>query len=105
MEINAVESQNYQNYNDIPKRIEKPSDNEPIEEKSKTKTTISTDEVDSEIEELKSKRLELKKSLQLSYDENLQKQLNQIENELKLKDNDEYRKQHSKIISGIDINV
>ena len=105
MEINAVKNQNYQNYNDIPKKIEKSSENESVEEKSKTKTTISTDEVDSEIKELKSKRLELKKSLQLSYDENLQKKLNQIENELKLKDNDEYRKQHSKIISGIDINV
>ena len=104
MEINAIGSHNYQNYPDIPKKVEKSFD-EPIEEKSESKTTLSTDEVDAEIEKLKSKRIELKKSLQLSNDEDLQKQLNQIENELRLKDNDDYRKQHAKIISGVDLKI
>ena len=102
MEIGAVGSQNY-NYVEIPKKIEKNS--APAEEKSETQMTLSTDEVDEEIEELKNRRAELKKSLQTSGDENLQKELKQIENELRLKDNDEYRKQHAKIISGVDLKV
>jgi len=102
MEIGAIGSQNY-NYAEIPKKVEKIS--EPVEEKSETQTTMSTDEVDAEIEELKKRRLELKKSLQTSCDENLQKELSQVENELRLKDNDEYRKQHAKIISGVDLKI
>ena len=104
VEINAIGSHNYQNYSDIPKKVEK-SSSEPIEEKSESKTTLSPDEVDAEIEKLKSKRIELKKSLQLSNDEDLQKQLNKIENELRLKNNDDYRKQHAKIISGVDLKI
>ena len=102
MEIGAVGSQNY-NYAEIPKKIEKNS--APVKEKSETQTTLSTDEVDAEIEKLKKCRLELKKNLQTSSEENLQKELAQIENELRLKDNDEYRKQHAKIISGVDLKV
>ena len=103
MEIGAVGSQNY-NYAEIPKKVEKNSV-EPVEEKSETQTTMSTDKVDAEIDELKNRRLELKKSLQTSSDENLQKELQQIENELRLKDNDEYRKSHAKIISGVDLKI
>ena len=62
MEIGAIGSQNY-NYAEIPKKIEKNSG--PVEEKSETKTTLSTDEVDAEIEELKKRRLELKKICRL----------------------------------------
>ena len=53
MEIGAVGSQNY-NYAEIPKKIEKNS--APVKEKSETQTTLSTDEVDAEIEELKKRR-------------------------------------------------
>ena len=100
MEIKAVGSQNYQSYN-APKKIEPP----PAEEKSADTTTLSTDEVDSEIEDLKLQRAKLKNSLKISGDEDLQKQLTQIENELRLKDNDEYRKAHAKIIGGVDFTI
>lgn len=99
MEIGSI-GQNFSSYNEIPKKK-----SEPAEEKSAEKTTISTDEVDKEIEDLKSRRMELKKSLRASGDENLQTELTQVENELRLKDNDEYRKSHAKVFSAVDLKV
>ena len=104
MEINGISHLNYQNYNDIPKKTENPKNDEPIQDSEKI-LTLSTDDVDSEIEDLKSQRLRLKNAIKTSNDEKLQDQLNQIENELHLKDNDEYRKQHAKVISGLDLKI
>ena len=104
MEINSINHSSYQNYNDIPKKVENPKNDEPNQDSEKM-LTLSTDDVDSEIEDLKSQRLKLKNAIKTSNDEKLQEQLNRIENELRLKDNDEYRKQHAKVISGIDLKI
>ena len=104
MEINSISNSNYQNYNDIPKKVENLKNDEPSQDSEKM-LTLSTDDVDSEIEDLKSQRLKLKNAIKTSDDEKLQEQLNRIENELRLKDNDEYRKQHAKVISGIDLKI
>lgn len=61
----------------------------------------NTDQVDREIRKLKKRRDQLKQQLaQLQNDpekkEKVQKQLAQVENELKMKDNDAYRRQHTK---------
>lgn len=59
----------------------------------------NTDKVDREIERLKKKQRELKQPLNTETDptkaEALKKQLTQIENELRQKDNDSYRRQHT----------
>lgn len=101
MEIKAVGSQNYQSY-DSPKKSAAPP---AVAEKPAEITTLSTDEVDAEIAELKSRRADLQQTLKISRNDNLQRQLSQIENELRVKDNDEYRRQHAKIVSGVDFQV
>lgn len=65
----------------------------------KKSTTISTDKVDAEIKLLKNKKAQLEQKISTSQGDNsdLQKQLAQIDNELRQKDNDTYRKQHSKV--------
>lgn len=59
----------------------------------------STDQVDREIEALKKERESLKRQLVLEDDEakrgELEQKLNQIESELRRKDNDAYRRQHT----------
>ncbi len=61
----------------------------------------NTDKVDREIEKLKKKRQELEQRLNTETDEakveDLKRQLAQVERELKQKDNDTYRRQHSKV--------
>ncbi|NBI08450.1 hypothetical protein D1641_00245 [Colidextribacter sp. OB.20] len=61
----------------------------------------STDQVDREIEQLKKRRAELEQRLNAETDEakikDLERQLTQTERELKQKDNDTYRRQHTKI--------
>lgn len=61
--------------------------------------TGSTDQVDREIERLKRKRDELKEQISRETDpskaERLEKMLAQVERELRQKDNDVYRRQHS----------
>ena len=63
--------------------------------------TVNTDQVDREIKKLKEKRKELQQRIQREQDPDkkrqLEKQLSQIESELKRKDNDNYRKQHMKV--------
>ena len=70
-------------------------------------TVMSTDRVDGEIESLRSKGLALAKSIN-SYDDedtrlNLEEQLKQIQDELRRKDNDIYRRQHADISLGTDV--
>lgn len=63
--------------------------------------TGSTDRVDREIKKLKEKKEQLQKRLRTASDpqetENLKQQLIQVENELRAKDNDTYRRQHMDI--------
>lgn len=64
----------------------------------KKSTTISTDKVDAEIKLLKNKKSQLEQKISAQADNSdLQRQLAQIEDELNQKDNDIYRKQHSKV--------
>lgn len=64
----------------------------------KKSTTISTDKVDAEIKLLKNKKSQLEQKISAQADNpDLQRQLAQIEDELNQKDNDIYRKQHSKV--------
>ncbi len=61
----------------------------------------NTDEVDREIEKLKKKQQELGQRLNTETDEakikDLERQLAQVERELKQKDNDTYRRQHTAV--------
>lgn len=62
------------------------------------KSTISTDKVNAEIKLLKNKKARLEQKISAQADNpDLQHQLAQIENELRQKDNDTYRKLHSKV--------
>lgn len=65
------------------------------------KTTGNTDKVDKEIEKLKQTQTQLKQKIAAAKDtrekESLEAQLAQVEAELKLKDNDTYRRQHMEI--------
>ncbi|MCI8598148.1 MAG: hypothetical protein HFJ10_06875 [Lachnospiraceae bacterium] len=68
------------------------------EEKAET-CTVNTDKVDREIEKLKKKQAELKRQLNSETDErkigDLEQELARVENELRQKDNDTYRRQHA----------
>lgn len=61
--------------------------------------TCNTDKVDRELEKLREKRADLEKQLNSESDEGkareLERKLSQVENELRQKDNDTYRRQHS----------
>ncbi len=62
----------------------------------------STDKVDAEIRKLKEKKAKLEQEIALAKDdpkkqEKLQKQLEQVENELRVKDTDSYRRQHMQV--------
>ena len=65
----------------------------------KNTTKITTDKVDAEIRRLKLKKAQLEQKISVSQGDNseLQRQLAQIDDELGKKDNDTYRKQHSKV--------
>ena len=66
----------------------------------KNSTTLSTDKVDAEIRKLKNHKaqLEQKISSDANPNEDLQRQLAQIEDELRKKDNDTYRKANSTVL-------
>ena len=68
-------------------------------------TKANTDKVDAEIQKLKVKKAQLEQKISSTQnpDADLQKQLAQIENELRQKDNDTYRKAHTNFSGGIDI--
>lgn len=65
------------------------------------KTTLNTDKVDKEIEKLKQTQAQLEQKIAAAKEpqdkETLETQLAQVEAELKLKDNDTYRRQHMEI--------
>ena len=65
----------------------------------KKSTKITTDKVDAEIRQLKLKKSQLEQKISTSQGDNadLQRQLAQIDDELRQKDNDTYRKQHSNV--------
>lgn len=68
-------------------------------------TTVNTDQVDQEIERLKEERAGLQQELQgaagdESKEAQLKQQLAQLDAELKMKDNDTYRKQHASVTEG-----
>lgn len=68
--------------------------------------TASTDKVDAEIAQLKNRRAQLMKKISSQEpNENLQRQLTQLENELRQKDNDAYRRQHAQFSAGVDITI
>ncbi len=66
---------------------------------SKDKTTANTDKVDKEIKDLKTRRENIKQKLKSEYSaekrREYEKELKQIENELAVKDTDNYRKQNT----------
>lgn len=68
-------------------------------------TKANTDKVDAEIQKLKLKKAQLEQKISSAQnpDANLQKQLAHIENELRQKNNDTYRKAHAQFSNGIDI--
>ena len=69
-------------------------------------TKAATDKADAEIKQLKVKKAQLEQKISSAQnpDADLQKQLAQIENELRQKDNDAWRRQHTKF-SNVDINI
>lgn len=70
-------------------------------------TKANTDKIDAEIKQLKAKKAQLEQKISTSQGDNadLQKQLAQIDDELRKKDNDAYRKAHTSFSTGIDITV
>lgn len=65
------------------------------------KTTLNTDQVDREIDKLKQTQTKMKQQIAATKDEKekqaLQTKLEQVKAELKMKDNDAYRRQHMQI--------
>ena len=96
MDISGVNSNNYQPV-EVPKKARQ----------SEEITTASTDEVDSEIENLKNRQKKLSQQIQNNPAKRaeLQQQLAQIEEEIRQKDNDTYRRQHTRFSSTIDIDA
>lgn len=74
--------------------------------KNSKSTKASTDKADAEIQQLKVKKAQLEQKISSAQnpDADLQKQLAQIENELRQKDNDAWRRQHTKF-SNVDIKI
>ncbi|MCB6202478.1 hypothetical protein [Extibacter muris] len=68
--------------------------------KSEVVCTVNTDKVDAEIKSLKEKKAQIEQQIIKAEDNTeqqykLERQLQQIENELRAKDNDSYRRQHA----------
>lgn len=83
----------------IPEEKPEPADTSKEDKKAET-CTGNTDKVDREIEKLKKKQAELEQQLNAETDERkikqLESQLAQVERELRQKDNDTYRRQHTR---------
>lgn len=73
----------------------------------KESTTANTDKVDAEIRKLKNHKaqLEQKISSEANPNEDLQRQLAQLENELRKKDNDTYRRANATFSTPVDIKI
>lgn len=82
---------------DKDRKMDGPAKNSPG--KKAEKCTCNTDKVDREIRKLKKKKEELKRQIDSETDgakiKELEKKLAQVESELRQKDNDTYRRQHS----------
>lgn len=70
-------------------------------------TIASTDRVDAELERLRNKKSQLEQKISSNDSPNadLQRQLAQIEDELRQKDNDTYRREHTDFSTGVDISI
>lgn len=83
------------------------AENEP--DKAVEVCIASTDKVDGEIARLKEKEARLSQRLNLSGEsagqEEMEKELAQVEDELRQKDNDAYRRQNAEFSSGVDVKV
>ena len=73
----------------------------------KDATKASTDKVDAEIQKIKKQKAQLEQKIaaETNPNEDLQRQLAQIENELRKKDNDAYRKAHTNFSTPVDIKI
>ena len=73
----------------------------------KKSTTVSTDKVDAEIRKLKNQKAQLEQKIaaEANPNDDLQRQLSQLENELRQKDNDNYRRTHSNFSTHLDIKI
>lgn len=73
----------------------------------KKSTTASTDKVDAEIRKIKNQKAQLEQKIaaEANPNEDLQRQLAQLENELRQKDNDNYRRTHSNFSTPVDIKI
>ena len=88
-----------------PEPQEREQDNAP-DRVAEQRMTISTDAVDEEITALKEKRDMLAMSLRGMNEEDgktTQQELQRIEEELRQKDNEEYRRQNAEIRQGVDV--
>lgn len=83
------------------RRAPRPCRDEYIPEKKEERCIGDTGKVDREIEQLKKKRAELEQRLSTETDEakiqELKRQLSQVERELRQKDSDGYRRQHTAV--------
>lgn len=75
------------------------------EKEEAQKCTVNTDKVDAEIKKLKKEKASIEKQLAKAGNDPIQqrklyRELQQIEGELKMKDNDSYRKQHAEYTQG-----
>ena len=74
------------------------------DEKKNSKTKASTNKVDAEIKQLKNKEAQLEQKISSEPNSaDLKRQLALIEDKLRKKDNDTYRKAHTNFSNGIDI--
>lgn len=82
------------------KKVSDSQGNPSDDEKNAVKCTVNTDSIEAEIKELKEERKEIQKQINQAADDpdkkaELEKQLSDIEAEIKEKDNDTYKKQHA----------
>lgn len=97
--------QNPGNPEKVPQESEEPKAAPDKGGDGKEKCTVNTDKVDEEIRKLKQKQRDLEQQIARSEDDpdkqkELEQQLMQVERELRMKDTDSYRRQHSKVTNG-----
>ena len=112
MKVSGASTSNAQELRDMQEMMkaarERKPENTPEETPDKKQAdvvTISTDKVDGELSALRNKKAQLTQSLRGAggTDSDLQKELAQVENELREKDNDAYRRQNADVRQGVDI--
>ena len=104
--VGQDENGNKKIFYDDPKKTGQPDGQPKVKqgepEDSEEKCVANTDQVEKEIRELKAKKKQLEQQIQAaSGDEDkvkeLEKELSQVESELSRKDNDTYRRQHTRV--------